>query len=366
MNSSMKPTPTDSNWNRKILTSFWAVLAVIVLGQLLILLFGLLSYDAFSLRFFLIKHIAVPDTILICIMLALETIHKRQHRLEDAAILAGGAALSMVAVYFISAQIGGHLVILILPLLVAIMLFKRKYLNYTLVTIVAYIFVLQMSSAFRREFTSVYEIILTVCVLCGATITGHAIIRRGEAYLQSLQKSIQSEQELLIRSIMMDRLSKMDALTDLYNHKTFHEYLDKLIEHQSTESFPLQLAVLDIDNFKKVNDTYGHWVGDIVLKKVAECIRSSLEMDDFAARYGGEEFVVLFTGKSLEQSLERAERIRLAIADAAIPEMEGKPVTISIGLHAYQTGEEKGAMFKQADAALYEAKKTGKNKTVMA
>jgi diguanylate cyclase (GGDEF)-like protein len=358
------PSIQDPKWNRKILTAFWAVLTIIVLGQLLILFFGYYTYDAFSLSFFLTRHIAIPDSILISIMLALEAIHRKRHALEETALLGGGILFSMVAVYYISAKIGGHLVILVLPLLVAMMLFKRKYLNYTLVIIVSYIILLQLSSPFRREYTSVYEIILTVCVLCGATITGHAIIRRGEAYLLSLQKSIESEQELLIRSIMMDRLSKIDALTDLYNHKTFHEYLDKLIEHQSTEPFPLQLAVLDIDNFKRVNDTYGHWVGDIVLKKVAECIKASLDSDDFAARYGGEEFVVLFTSKSLEQSLDRSEKIRLSIADVSFPEMHDQGVTISIGLHSYQMGEEKGTMFKQADAALYEAKKTGKNKTV--
>lgn len=176
---------------------------------------------------------------------------------------------------------------------------------------------------------------------------------------------MKSEQDLRIQNIIMDRLSKIDPLTDLYNHKTFHEYLGWLIDHQQNNPFPMQLAVLDIDNFKKVNDQYGHWVGDIVLKQVAAVVLKHIATDDFAARYGGEEFVVILTAKQLDESYSIMEQIRIGIATMPVEEMNGESVTVSIGMHEFSVRDTKSDTFQQADDALYKAKKTGKNRIVL-
>lgn len=126
----------------------------------------------------------------------------------------------------------------------------------------------------------------------------------------------------------------------------------------------LQLAIIDIDNFKRVNDTYGHWTGDIVLKQVASILQESITSNDFVARYGEEEFAVIFIGKSIQEITDMLEAIRYLIEKTTFPELDGKSVTVSIGVQPYVKNEGKASLFKFADAHLYTAKVTGKNKIV--
>jgi diguanylate cyclase (GGDEF)-like protein len=160
----------------------------------------------------------------------------------------------------------------------------------------------------------------------------------------------------------MERITQIDALTDCYNHKSFHEYLDKLIEQRESKHSLLHLAIIDIDNFKKVNDTYGHWVGDIVLKSVSHTLKELVTPNEYVARYGGEEFAVIFTGKTGEEAYQILDKIRLEIAQTKHPEMDHQSVTVSMGLQSYVEGEERENLFKRADHSLYTSKKTGKNK----
>ena len=191
-------------------------------------------------------------------------------------------------------------------------------------------------------------------------------MRRGRELMLYLQSSYESHQQLLVKTVWMDKLTKTDALTDLYNHMTFHEYFEKLIEQHEQNSLPLQLAILDIDHFKLVNDMFGHRAGDAVLQRVSEPIRTKVSANDFVARYGGEEFAILFTDKLKMEALKLVEQIRQDIAQAPHELQQGKSVTVSVGFAEYATGEGKEHFFNRADDALYKAKTTGKNKTVIA
>ena len=171
-----------------------------------------------------------------------------------------------------------------------------------------------------------------------------------------LQSSYESHQQLLVKTVWMDKLTKTDALTDLYNHMTFHEYFEKLIEQHEQNSLPLQLAIFDIDNFKQVNDMFGHRAGDAVLQRVSELIRSKASTNDFVARYGGEEFAILFTDKLKMEALKLVEQIRQEIAQAPHELQQGKPVTVSVGFAEYIAGEGKEHFFNRVDDALYKAK----------
>lgn len=166
-------------------------------------------------------------------------------------------------------------------------------------------------------------------------------------------------------SMMMEKLSKTDPLTGLYNHKMFYEYLDSMLEELEDGQIEyLQVAVMDIDNFKHINDTYGHSTGDVIITRVAETISREKEGEDFAARYGGEEFALIFTDKPLMDSLLICERIRTSLMRLRHPETGHEPVTVSIGLKAAKPGMSSSELFDQADALLYEAKRSGKNRTV--
>lgn len=180
----------------------------------------------------------------------------------------------------------------------------------------------------------------------------------------NLEKLTNDKQELLIRSAIMEKMSKTDALTDMYNHRTFQEYFDTIIRQATKADSRLQLAILDIDNFKSINDTFGHSIGDIILQRISFKIKTMVTVDDIAARYGGEEFAVILTNKTLEQSLILLESIRKAIQDESHAELD-RNVTVSIGVHEYHNGESKEEVFNKADDALYEAKHSGKNKIVV-
>ncbi|WP_256257683.1 MULTISPECIES: GGDEF domain-containing protein [unclassified Paenibacillus] len=113
-----------------------------------------------------------------------------------------------------------------------------------------------------------------------------------------------------------------------------------------------------------MNDTYGHLTGDAVLKQVAGQTMLLAAGKGFAARYGGEEFAILYMGLEEDEVYRNVEEIREAVAAASYAELEGRGVTISVGLHRLHTSETKDMLFKKTDEALYAAKHSGKNRTV--
>jgi diguanylate cyclase (GGDEF)-like protein len=133
---------------------------------------------------------------------------------------------------------------------------------------------------------------------------------------------------------------------------------------------PMSLVMLDIDNFKRVNDTYGHQQGDRVLAEVARVVRESSREIDAPARYGGEELAVVLPQTDIEGAYQLAERVRQEVAALDIPLMEGSgsiSVTASLGVASLPAdAQDGGGLIAAADAALYEAKHAGKNKTVRA
>jgi diguanylate cyclase (GGDEF)-like protein len=157
-----------------------------------------------------------------------------------------------------------------------------------------------------------------------------------------------------------------DGLTGLYNRRYMVEYLTSLLNIAKRAEKPLGVLVVDIDNFKRLNDEYGHKTGDLVLREIAHVMRSSLREGDTIARFGGEEFVIVLPESASRESGEVAERVRAAVASiqwdkfglANVP-----PVTISIGvaefpLHGYSHYH----LINSADKALYAAKRHGKNR----
>jgi diguanylate cyclase (GGDEF)-like protein len=126
----------------------------------------------------------------------------------------------------------------------------------------------------------------------------------------------------------------------------------------------LSLLILDLDNFKKYNDAFGHIAGDRVLAKAGEIFRNSLRKTDAAYRYGGEEFAILLPETKGEEALHFAERIRLSFEnqDSILPGEKTLLVTVSIGVAQYKSGEELNTFIKRADTNMYAAKNEGKNR----
>ncbi|STX52105.1 sensor histidine kinase [Legionella busanensis] len=156
-----------------------------------------------------------------------------------------------------------------------------------------------------------------------------------------------------------------DPLTGLYNRRYMESTLQDELLHAKQHALPLSIVLLDIDYFKRVNDHFGHDVGDAVLVALAQLLRSSIRSHDFACRYGGEEFFFFMSNSSKEVAIERAEQLHKKVAKLKFPRYNLGPITISIGIASYPAdGDNLIALMKAADIALYFAKSTGRNKTI--
>jgi len=171
----------------------------------------------------------------------------------------------------------------------------------------------------------------------------------------------------------LKRVGLTDFLTGINNRRFFDQRLSEEIMRAQRKESLLGCLLLDIDNFKRVNDTYGHRAGDQVLKEISFLTKQQLRGTDVFARFGGEEFSVLLIDSNEAITLEIAERIRAAIAGLTVTLDDGQKlqITVSIGLSLYEGGErfsgsleESEALIDQADQALYKAKNSGKNRVV--
>jgi diguanylate cyclase (GGDEF)-like protein len=158
-----------------------------------------------------------------------------------------------------------------------------------------------------------------------------------------------------------------DNLTGLYNRGYFLSQIGPLAELNAMRDLGLAIIVVDIDYFKRINDTYGHDVGDRVLTNIATVLRESTRTEDLVARYGGEEFVIALPSASLEHAIDRAEIIRESLANCQIDLSNARiRVTASLGLSFSQFSRARNttALISAADHALYEAKKQGRNRLI--
>lgn len=350
-------------WNQRVINIYWILFAIYVAVQFLYL-FVIINTDA-SPQTFIINRMIFPDILLAIVLIGTHLIYRQTSYDSEILLIWISAFMSCLVVVSADPSIHGVPSILILPLLVSITYFNRKMLMTMTVFSILFFIANTLVNPVHRENVSIFDFILYIGVLLSCTVAGLGILRRSRELIGHLEKLIQSEQKLIIENALINKLSKTDALTELYNHKTFHEHLDRMVEQCEANSIPLQLAIIDIDNFKNINDTYGHSTGDLVLKKVAEQMKTSVLHDDFISRYGGEEFAIVFMRNSLNEAFTVVESLRQRIASYNHPQLDNKAITVSIGLHEYKKGEYKKGLFNTADSMLYTAKKSGKNKVVV-
>lgn len=166
----------------------------------------------------------------------------------------------------------------------------------------------------------------------------------------------------------LEVLSSVDSLSGLYNHRYFYEEMQRVFdisrrnaEKGLTASF--SICVADIDFFKQINDTYGHLMGDMIIRHVANHIKKEIRHTDIAFRYGGDEFVVLFHGTDKEGARAVAEKLREIIMKTPVVNNSDKIyATISIGVSSFEESSNVNDMIEKADARLYASKKSGRNR----
>lgn len=358
VNGEVPPGGGTVSWNRKILKVYWVMFAIALMAQLYFMLISPSPAAYF-------QYGLLPATVLWTAGLAaLEAFVRWLPRGVDFLMIVGMAYFSFIML-LIHYNTPVLVITLFFPLLVS--MFYLRWHQVVLAYVLSMIDYLAMFVIHGNEapFRDVNQIVIVASALILGAYMILVFMGRSAELAQNLRKTIESKQELMIQNTLMDKLAKTDALTGLYNHITFHEYLDDLIEQSEWSGLPLQLALLDIDDFKLINDTYGHRPGDMVLQQVARTIREMVGDHDFAARYGGEEFAVIFAEKSLEEVVLSLENIRNRVAMLQHAELEGNTPTVSVGVCDYRRGDGKEKLFAGADEALYAAKRAGKNKLIV-
>ena len=179
---------------------------------------------------------------------------------------------------------------------------------------------------------------------------------------QKVSELQDAHQMLELQAKKLKEISIRDDLTKLYNRRYFNEYIEQTFANAKRYGFALSIMIGDIDNFKKINDTFSHAIGDEVLRCVGQLLKTHTRSGDVVARYGGEEFVIAFPETPIESAKLACEKIRFAIE--VYPWHELNPdlrVTMSIGLAADSSVLEPKELLAFADEALYQAKYSGKN-----
>lgn len=349
-------------WNRVILNKAWSLVIMIVAAALIGLLYDYLD-GMEDVSTFLYDRLIAPTGWLVIVMLISEMIVRWAKGLAQYAIMVLSTLIATIVIIHFSYISTIHNV-LFLSILVVTFYFERRlvYLS-CLLNMIVFVMLYSFNDRLQANL-NIHDLIVSLFIFLACAILSLGIMSRGTSLLLRLRLTMEEQQKLMIRNVTMDRMTKIDAVTELYNHKTFHEYLDRLIDQSSRSGLRLHLAMLDIDNFKKINDKFGHQVGDIVLSNLADGLRQCSSPHDFISRYGGEEFAIILVDQSDDEVSASAERIRAHVEQMNIIEMDGQAVTISIGLQAYSKGSSKEELFRSADGALYEAKRAGKNKVV--
>jgi diguanylate cyclase (GGDEF)-like protein len=160
----------------------------------------------------------------------------------------------------------------------------------------------------------------------------------------------------------LTELALVDSLTNLRNMRYANEFIGQTLPHATRYHEPLSAIMLDLDFFKKVNDTYGHLVGNEVLQTLAKILKAQSRQSDVACRYGGEEFIIFCPNSSKEHSLALAERVRRTVAETKFPQVDWS-LTVSLGVATYDPQRDTGleSLIARADEALYRAKHSGRN-----
>lgn len=338
MNKSEAPEDTLPRWNRKLLNAYWIFVISMTAGEAA----NLFLAESPALEF-IIQSIVRPTVLFLAIMVLSEWGYRKISPTSPLIVIFTGQLLIAVGVW-VHAVVDSILLIYMLPLLVSVFYFQKKYVYLASGLNLLSFLLMYLLNPVLNERTSGVEVMTTVLLL------GY-----GSPYVAA---------KIMDRGVDLMRDLKVDALTGLYNHITFHGFLDRTLERQQGQEGGAMLAVMDIDHFKSVNDTFGHRAGDFVLRRAAVLIQSRIGPDDKAARYGGEEFALLIPSRSPEEAYRLCEEIRTTLAAAVHQELDGRAVTISIGLCRLQPGMDKEAWFQHADTLLYRAKREGRNRTV--
>lgn len=225
--------------------------------------------------------------------------------------------------------------------------------------------ILHKEISFRYPFRSHFNINFSPVIDDKGSILGRVITFNEITHIKNMME------EINFKNKQLEKMAITDQLTGVYNKTYLMRYLVREIDSAIRDTFSFSLIIFDLDHFKNINDTYGHQVGDLVLKNIIEVIRKNIRQSDVLARYGGEEFIIFTPNSDLYRAVDLAERLKKAVASARIKVAKATiNVTISAGVSSFSSGAAPelppdlvlDRMITEADNALYLAKANGRNR----
>lgn len=349
---------TYAEWRRLILKSI-IITSIAILIVEIIMFFGMLPNIDVPIPQYLFCRIGIPTlvnglNILICIHIENNT--KIEQEQKSSAVIMMFTVMcvtvSCIHSYFVTT-----LTTFTVPIVASSIFGSKKICErVTLISVIGAV-AGSLISTFdgRKDYDfRIFELAIAVVLILISYLITLVLLMYEERKRNIIKAVVQNELEL------KDKLNH-DGLTGLYNYSAFSSLLEKeLVENEAN----VMLAIIDIDNFKSVNDIYGHENGNVVLKKLAELLGLYCTSSGFPARYGGEEFAVVFIETSVEKAKDAIELVRINLAEYRFENMEDRKITFSCGLVKCRKELSLRQIIEKSDEAMYKAKSTGKNKTV--
>ncbi|MDU7337744.1 MAG: GGDEF domain-containing protein [Clostridium sp.] len=349
-------------WGNHLLWLTWVLVAMVSAVELAVFLLKQWIGGIENAEEYLVMYVVIPSTVNAIVLLVTHIIShgllaKGKYSLQ-AYLFLFNLSLLCLNVAIAHSDVPVVYVIFCFPILLSLIYIDDKLLlgifclNTCLFSI--YIAILYYAEPFYQSNykPDVTYIITSIFIIFACYLTARMSLRRQNSLVYSI--------------ICAHERTKLDSLTGLYNHATFYDTLSARIQEYHLSPQPFSLIIMDIDDFKKVNDQNGHDAGDEIILELVKCINNNLGENEIAYRYGGEEFTII-TDRVPEGDVALAESIRLCFEEAARKIGNNTNATVSVGIARYNA-ERFGAQrefFAAADEALYSAKRSGKNHSLV-
>lgn len=361
----LKPNLSFDQWREQIIKIFCIILSLIFMVEVFIYFVfhshGLLSEGVTDLQY-IIKYIAVPTIINVMVVFACHRINMLniKPQTKNYTLLLAFSIIAAVLA-FVHCVVNSILTIFAFPVFLTILFGKKKITGS--ITIINGTFLLLSaihSSMYNNSIFFYLNLAVAFTLLISAYLISSVLIAYNKANSDYAYSSYQTQ-------LSLNEQARNDSLTGLYNQKTFHSLLKLSMEKAKMARTPMSLAIIDLDDFKEINDTFGHLAGDQVLLHFTDLMRQHCkEGDAYISRYGGDEFAVIFPTVSKELAYLRLESLRQRCRQVPSVKTGTGQISFSAGISHYMEGDiNETLLFHQADSALYRAKENGKGQTAV-
>ena len=360
-----KPNLSFDLWREKIIKIFYLNIVLIFAVEVIVFLalknHGLLAEGTTDFQY-IIKYIVLPTTICAVLITICHYINKMSidDEVKNYSVLVTTSIITAV-IAFIHYIIGAILVIFVISVFLTVLFGKQRI---TIVITLFNVFLLTLSSihalSYNNTIFSILNVVVAYTLLVAAYLLSTVLIAYNKANSDYIYASYQTQ-------LSLKEQARIDSLTGLYNQKAFQSLLKGTMDKTKSMNSAMSLAIIDLDDFKEVNDTFGHLEGDKVLIYFTNLIKQQCaDGDALVSRYGGDEFAVIFPHVSMDHAYLRLEALRQQCKQVAGSKIRSGFINFSAGISHFAGDDiSETLLFHQADSALYQAKENGKGQTII-